>query len=201
MKSIGLYIHIPFCASKCRYCDFLSFENCGSDLQKEYTWALKEEIRKCGELYRNKIIVNTIFIGGGTPSLLEPRLITQIMAEIIKSFRLTEDIEITIEANPGTLSEEKLSAYRKVGINRLSMGVQALNDNCLRGLGRIHTVSDFTENYNMARQVGFDNINMDLMFAIPGHTMKLWEETISRAITFGTEHISFYSLQLEEGTL
>lgn len=197
---LGIYIHIPFCVCKCRYCGFLSFEDADEDIHSRYTKALTDEIRLYGSLYRDEYIVDTIFIGGGTPSVMKPEYTEQILAAVRESFDLAKTCEITIETNPGTLSREKLSAYRNCGINRLSIGVQSLNDNVLKTLGRIHSVREFEENFTLARELGFDNINIDLMFAVPDATMSIWKETLEKALALSPEHISFYSLQIEEGT-
>ncbi|MBP3384097.1 MAG: radical SAM family heme chaperone HemW [Firmicutes bacterium] len=197
IKPAGLYIHIPFCLKKCGYCDFLSFGGCSSRLQEQYVEALKNEI---GMYAGQGIKIDTVFIGGGTPSLLHENHITEIMKAAEAAFCITEDAEITIEANPKTLNADKLSVYRRAGINRLSMGAQAMNDEMLEFMGRAHDRADFLENFRQARQAGFDNINADLMFGIPGQTMEMWKDSLRQMIGLGPDHISFYSLQLEEGT-
>lgn len=197
VKPAGLYIHIPFCLKKCGYCDFLSFGGCSDSLQEQYVKALIKEIR----MYTGrKISLDTVFIGGGTPSLLHENHITGIMKAAEAAFCIRKDAEITIEANPKTLTPDKLMAYRKAGINRLSMGTQSMDDKMLEFMGRAHTGADFEDNFHAARQAGFDNINADLMFGIPGQTMAMWENSLKRVIELSPEHISFYSLQLEEGT-
>lgn len=200
MQTLGLYIHIPFCVAKCKYCGFTSFADVDETKHREYVDKLIEEIKKYGNQYRNSYKVDTVFIGGGTPSILEPYLIEKIMVAIYENFELDIDTEITMEANPKTLTREKLLTYKKVGVNRLSIGVQSFDDIMLKNLGRIHTADDFRENFALARECGFDNINIDLMFAIPNHTLEIWENTLEQAIDIGPEHISFYSLQIEEGT-
>lgn len=197
---LGIYIHIPFCVCKCRYCGFLSFEDADEDIHSRYTKALTDEIRLYGSLYRYEYIVDTVFIGGGTPSVMKPEYTEHIMAAVRESFELAKDCEITIETNPGTLSRQKLSAYRKWDVSRLSIGVQSFDDDVLRTLGRIHSVKEFEDNFTLAREIGFDNINIDLMFAVPGVTMNIWKKTLEKAIVLSPEHISFYSLQIEEGT-
>ncbi len=193
----GLYIHIPFCLKKCGYCDFLSFGGCSEELQEKYVDALCAEL----DMYSGKgVEVDTVYIGGGTPSLLHQNHIQKIMKAAKAAFCITEDAEITIEANPKTLTEDKLTAYRNVGINRLSMGAQAMQDEMLLFMGRAHSKQDFLDNFRAARAAGFDNINVDLMFGIPGQTMEMWENSLNELIELGPEHISFYSLQLEEGT-
>ena len=209
MKSdgtLGLYFHIPFCVRKCPYCGFWS-EGGALTPEKEaaYTTRLCREL--AGETARHgreagaeERIVDTVFFGGGTPTLFQPENIGRILGEARKAFRFAEDCEITLEGNPGTVTPERLSGYRSAGVNRLSLGVQALDDAVLRRLGRIHTAREAEEAVRMARSAGFENLNLDLMFAAPGHTMKEWEETLARAVDLAPEHLSFYSLQLEEGT-
>ncbi len=197
---LGIYIHIPFCVCKCRYCGFLSLENADEDIQSRYVRALTDEIRLYGSLYGNEYIVDTVFIGGGTPSVMEPEYIERIMNVARECFDIADSAEITIETNPGTLNRHKLASYRECGINRLSIGVQSMNDDILRTLGRIHSVREFEENFALARELGFDNINTDLMFAVPGHTERIWRETLEKILELSPEHISFYSLQIEEGT-
>ncbi len=193
----GLYIHIPFCLKKCGYCDFLSFGECSEDLQEKYVDALCTEIG----MYTGKDVeVDTVYIGGGTPSLLHQNHIRKIMKAADAAFCISDGAEITIEANPKTLTEDKLAAYRDAGINRLSMGAQSMNDEMLIFMGRAHNKQDFLGNFKAAREAGFDNINVDLMFGIPGQTMEMWESSLKELIDLGPEHISFYSLQLEEGT-
>ncbi len=193
----GLYIHIPFCLKKCGYCDFLSFGGCSGDLQEKYVDALCTEI---GMYADKKVQVDTVYIGGGTPSLLHQNHIRKIMKAAEAAFCISDGAEITIEANPKTLTADKLAAYREVGINRLSMGAQSMNDKMLTFMGRAHDKQDFLDNFKAAREAGFDNINVDLMFGIPGQTMGMWENSLKELIDMGPEHISFYSLQLEEGT-
>ena len=200
MKKIGIYIHVPFCLAKCKYCGFHSQGGASEAEQAEYVESLLNDIEEYGRVYGEEYIVDTVFIGGGTPSILPSPYIGEILECIFDCFTVDEDAEISMESNPKTLTYENLLSYRKAGINRLSIGVQSLNDDCLKALGRVHTAADFKRNFIMAREAGFDNINMDLMFAIPGHTMEVWEETLDEAIALGPEHISFYSLQIEEGT-
>lgn len=198
--SLGLYLHLPFCMAKCRYCDFLSFQEVSGEEQRQYLHALKKEIELWGEYYKKRFSIDTIFIGGGTPSILAPVLIADLMDAVRAAFYVSEKAEVTIESNPKTLSKEKVTAYLASGINRLSMGVQSLDNGLLHRLGRMHDRTDAVENYLMARDCGFENINLDLMFAIPGQLPKHWIETLTQVIQLRPEHISFYSLQLEEGT-
>ncbi len=200
MKNLGIYIHIPFCLSKCKYCGFHSAAGAGQEEYEQYVASLKDDIEEYGRVYGAEYSVDTIFIGGGTPSILPSAYIGKILDSVRNAFDVEADAEISMESNPKTLTYENLLAYRKYGINRLSMGVQSLDDDCLKALGRVHTAADFRQNFIMAREAGFDNINMDLMFAVPGHTMEIWEETLREAISLEPEHISFYSLQIEEGT-
>lgn len=196
---MGLYLHIPFCIRKCNYCDFLSFE-AGYDRQKAYVGALRKEIELCSDKYRNEYYVDSVFVGGGTPSLLDTSLLRELVEALKKGFTLSKDAEITIESNPKTLNQEKLEAYLDMGINRLSIGVQSFDNELLTRLGRAHSAEDFYNNYSLARSCGFSNINIDLMFSIPGQTLKHWKETLRRTTDLAPEHLSFYSLQIEEGT-
>ncbi|MDD5949919.1 MAG: radical SAM family heme chaperone HemW [Lachnospiraceae bacterium] len=200
-KQLGIYVHIPFCVQKCRYCDFLSFprgEN--SELQyREYVQAV------CSELYSYNALaeeyeVRTIYFGGGTPSLLDAALIGQIMEEIRNGFSVLENAEITIECNPGTTDYTKFVQYREQGCNRLSLGLQSTNEELLKRLGRIHSFRDFQIQYEEAEKAGFDNINVDLMSALPGETLELYEKDLQEVIALCPEHISSYGLILEEGT-
>jgi oxygen-independent coproporphyrinogen-3 oxidase len=197
-NKLGLYIHIPFCIKKCRYCDFLSFSYSDKDLIWAYVNTLVSEIRRQSKEYDYR--VDSIFIGGGTPTLVDAEHIWKILDGIYRSFQVESNVEITIESNPKTLSKEKLKAYHGMNINRLSMGVQSLNDGLLDLLGRTHSAKDFYNNYEDARIIGFDNINLDLIFSIPGQTVSIWVETLNKVLELNPEHISFYSLQLEEDT-
>lgn len=199
-NKLGLYIHIPFCARKCSYCDFISFEGCDDSLKSLYTKELIKEIKHYGFMYKNRFEIDTIFFGGGTPSLLDESLISEILATIQNNFPIDQQAEITLEANPGTITAGKLKTYLTSGVNRLSFGVQSLDDGMLKKLGRIHNVEKFLQNYGNARESGFNNINIDLMFAIPGQTPEIWADTLNGAISLAPEHISFYSLQIEENT-
>ena len=198
-RSLGLYIHIPFCRQKCAYCDFLSFE-CKSDrLLSEYSQALILEIRSRRDDCSDRVI-DTVYFGGGTPSLMSSEDLVRIMDELRRNYRIAGDAEITVEANPTSLTREKLECYLNSGINRLSIGVQSFDNRILRILGRLH---DKNEAFNMiqtARKAGFENIGIDLIFAVPTQTMKMWRDTVRQGIFLGPQHISLYSLQLEEGT-
>lgn len=201
MTEIELYIHIPFCIKKCNYCDFLSFPS--SMIEREnYVNALTNEIAWVGNsiLPEKDISVRSIFFGGGTPSILSASHMERILSTIKKSFAVKEEAEISMEANPGTLDGEKLRGYREAGFNRLSIGLQSTDDMCLKKLGRIHTYQQFEENYKQARDAGFSNINIDLMSALPGQTLSSYENTLQIVTSLEPEHISSYSLILEEGT-
>jgi len=197
---LGLYIHIPFCIRKCNYCDFLSFGGVSEEGQNAYFRSLLHSIKTYHEIYSNQYYVDSIFIGGGTPSLVEAGLIEELMAEIRSGFTVDQNAEISIETNPKMLTKKKLNTYLEAGINRLSIGAQSFDDALLRTMGRVHSAEDVLENYMLARECGFRNVNIDLMFAIPGQTMSVWMDTLEKAIGLEPEHISFYSLQMEEGT-
>ncbi len=197
-RPLGLYIHIPFCVRKCLYCDFLSGPAPQERIDR-YVKALEGQIAAEAELYA-PYEVQTVFFGGGTPSLLSEDQIGALMERIRRCYRLCEGPEITLESNPGTLDPGRLRGYRRAGINRLSMGLQSADDRELKLLGRIHTYADFLDNYAAARKAGFSNINVDLMSALPGQTAREWEETLTRTARLGPEHISAYSLIVEEGT-
>lgn len=193
-----LYLHIPFCVKKCAYCDFLSFPS-GQELQRRYAKRLMEDIDCMGKKYGD-IPVDTIFIGGGTPSVPESRLIVDLMEHVNRAFQISDGAEISMEANPGTVTREKLKEYRRAGINRISFGLQSANDRELKLLGRIHTWAEFLESFALARECGFTNLNIDLMSALPGQTCKSWKDTLKRVTDLEPEHISAYSLIIEEGT-
>lgn len=197
---LELYVHIPFCERKCLYCDFLSAP-ARETVRERYVEALRSEIAGRGEEYRDAL-VTSVFLGGGTPLLLAGAQAGALMGEIGSRFRLAEDAEITIEINPGTVDPGKLSAYRDAGVNRLSIGLQSADDGELEAIGRIHTWERFLETYRQVRQAGFDNVNVDLMSALPGQTVDSWRRTLRRVLSLvpQPEHISAYSLILEEGT-
>ncbi len=198
-KDLGLYIHIPFCKAKCLYCDFNSFA-CRDDFVPAYFNALKKEICLYSDIIKGHRI-KTVFIGGGTPSYVGAHNIYEIVSLLKQRFDMDSCFELTIEANPGTMDLEKLSVYRNAGINRLSIGLQAWQNHLLKNLGRIHTVEQFEENYHLAVKAGFDNINVDLIFAIPGQSFENWEETVNKVAKLNPRHISCYSLIIEEGTV
>lgn len=198
MEEIGLYIHIPFCRQKCLYCDFPSFAG-KEALFSEYTEALCRELAESAEELA-AYGIKSVFMGGGTPTVLPVPLLERIMETVFACCRVLPEAEITIEANPGTLDGEICQRLKKMGFNRISMGLQAWQEELLRRLGRIHDRRQFLENLENARKAGFDNINTDLMFALPGQTLEQWRETLEAVISLGVEHISAYSLIIEEGT-
>lgn len=206
-KQIGLYIHIPFCKQKCSYCDFCSYAE-KQDLISKYIKCLLQEIKEVGINNRadfengkdDLFSIKTIYIGGGTPSLIESKYIVQIMEEIKSNFELDENAEITIEVNPGTVTLEKLEDYNKAGINRLSIGLQSTHEHLLKEIGRIHTYLDFLDTYRFAREAGFENINVDLMIGLPNQTLAEVQDSIEEIVSMEPEHISVYSLILEEST-
>lgn len=198
METLELYVHIPFCVKKCSYCDFLSFPQ-GEEVKRKYVDKLLEEIRLVSGGYGERR-VSSVFVGGGTPSVLPGAWIEEIFAYLRKYFNIEETAEISLEANPGTISEEKLGAYRRAGINRLSLGLQSSSDRELKALGRIHTYGEFLESFRLARAAGFRNINVDLMCALPGQTVEGFMKTLEKTADLNPEHISAYSLIVEEGT-
>ncbi|EGT3847005.1 radical SAM family heme chaperone HemW [Clostridioides difficile] len=210
---LGLYVHIPFCVKKCKYCDFNSYKM-DIDSKKRYIEDLKIEMK----LYSNKLYkdnkyknkeccslnkndkITSIFVGGGTPSILTSDEIREVFISIKEMFDIDENAEITIECNPGTLTLEKLKTMKEIGINRLSIGLQAIQEKHLNFIGRIHTYEEFEKNYKDALSVGFKNINVDLMYSLPNQTLCDWKETLEKVVHLNPTHISAYSLILEEGT-
>ena len=205
-KELGIYIHIPFCQHKCDYCDFVSFSN-KQEFIENYIEAIKKEINN---YFRNTTLleiytVTTIYIGGGTPSYINSKYICEIMHVLEENLKENmvklEDMEITIEVNPGTVNKEKLEQYRKAKINRLSIGLQSTNNGMLKQIGRIHTYEQFLETYQMAKAVGFDNINVDLMIGLPNQTIEDIKRSLQEIVQLNPTHISVYSLIIEEGTV
>ena len=194
---LELYVHIPFCVRKCQYCDFLSGPS-DEETKDRYIEALLKEIRAAEHTEDYEIV--SVFIGGGTPSALKAEAIASIMRTLQEQFFFCEDAEVTIEANPGTVDLEKLTIYRNVGINRLSLGLQSTDAEELKLLGRIHSYEEFLKSYEWAREAGFSNINIDLMFAIPSQTGEAWRQHLYQVAELNPEHISAYSLIIEEGT-
>lgn len=198
MEELGIYIHIPFCKQKCFYCDFCSFAN-KNEMQEKYVETVINEIKNI--THKEKYTVTTIYLGGGTPSILNPNYIKNILQEIKSSFEILDDAEITIEINPGTVNEEKLKRYKEYGINRLSIGLQSANDKILKNIGRIHDYKQFEETFFYARKCGFKNINVDLMIGLPTQSIEDVKQTLEKIIQKNPEHISVYSLIIEEGTI
>ncbi|MDR5586661.1 MULTISPECIES: radical SAM family heme chaperone HemW [Clostridium] len=194
LKEISLYIHIPFCKQKCLYCDFPSYSG-KEKFISEYVNALNKEIRTKSSNYK----IKSIFIGGGTPSYLNEIELEKLL-KCINTLRLEENLEFTMECNPGSLSEDKLKIMKKYNVNRISMGLQSTKSSLLKEIGRIHTLEEFENNYLLARKVGFTNINIDLMFGLPNQSVEDWRRTLEKIIEFNPEHISAYSLIIEEGT-
>lgn len=194
-KEIGVYVHIPFCKRKCYYCDFISF--CEKDeLQEKYINTVIQEIEDFFNLNKN-VKIKTIYIGGGTPSFIDGKYIEKIM----NTFNKGGVVEATIEVNPGSASLEKLKKYKECGINRLSIGLQSTEYRLLKKIGRIHNYNDFLATYNLAREVGFDNINVDLMIGLPGQTIEDVKSSLNKVINLNPSHISVYSLIVEENTI
>lgn len=207
MIETGIYIHIPFCKQKCKYCDFVSFSNMENKVSKYIECVLKEIEEKSNSNKLNfenniedLIQINTIYIGGGTPSIISEEYIEKIINKIRECFKLVDNPEITIEVNPGTVNRKKLEKYFKLGINRTSIGLQSTNDELLKLLGRVHSYSDFEEVYEMARNVGFKNINVDLMIGLPTQTIEDVQKSVYNIISKHPEHVSVYSLIVEENT-
>lgn len=194
-KQIGIYIHIPFCKRKCEYCDFISFSNV-DNIQEQYINAVIDEIKNEAN---KEYIVDTIYIGGGTPSYIDCNYITRIIQTIKDNYSVEEAAEITIEVNPGTIDEEKIKKYKKAGINRVSVGLQSANNKLLKEIGRIHTYEEFLNSYEIIEKY-FDNINVDLMLGLPNQTLEILEDSLKKMIDLKPKHISIYSLILEKNT-
>ena len=203
LETVSLYLHIPFCHTRCHYCDFNTYAGI-LPLREPYVRALLKEIALAGELAQlpdgQSRRSRTIFFGGGTPSLLSVAQITRLLAACRRHFAIDAEAENTLEANPGTLSQEQLVGLRAAGRKRLSMGAQSFDDELLKTLGRIHTTEEITQAVQYARVAGFTSINLDFMFGLPGQTMRHWQETLDRALDLHPEHFSLYSLIIEEGT-
>ena len=199
MRRLGLYIHVPFCVKKCNYCDFYSLACPKKDNLSDYVSIICSHMRREAHLYGD-YTVDSIFIGGGTPSLIEKEDFERLCGTIEECFSLSENVEFSIESNPGTLTKEKLDSYRKCGVNRLSIGLQSANADELKLLGRIHTLDDFKKSFSLARECGFDNINIDLMYALPEQETEDLIRTLDYALRLEPEHISAYCLKIEDGT-
>ena len=198
-RELSIYIHIPFCKRKCSYCDFLSFGGCDIIRQREYVDALCKEIGAYSLIAEDYSVV-TIFVGGGTPSYIPAEYIGKILNKVRKTFTVSADAEITIEGNPDSLTADKIGEYRKLGINRLSIGLQSTNDDMLKTLGRVHNYDQFIAAYSRAREAGFSNINIDIMSGLPGESMESYVKTLGKVVELSPEHISAYSLIVEDGT-
>lgn len=195
---LELYLHIPFCVKKCNYCDFLSF-SADEQIQREYAKALMREIEYYGSLMGERR-VSTIYIGGGTPSWLDSDLLIRILDCVCRNFSVSQDAEISMECNPGTITREKMGDYRNAGINRLSIGLQSANGEELRMLGRIHTYEQFLKTYELARNCGFSNVSVDLMSGLPYQTWEKFAKTLHQVVRLKPEHLSVYTLMIEKGT-
>ena len=200
IKSLGIYVHVPFCAKKCRYCDFTSHTPADENEVASYFDALKEQIMKAAFVYRNEYYVDTIFFGGGTPSFVKSDYITSTLACIKQNWNVAKDAEISLEANPGTIDKFKLRDYRRAGFNRISIGVQSFDNSVLWRLGRIHNSAVAVTAVENAKACGFNNVGIDLMLGVPGQSIDSWRSSMECALSLGLQHISFYSLQIEEGT-
>lgn len=197
MKTLGLYIHIPFCKAKCGYCDFNSYAG-KEEYMESYFSALTKEIESVAKKY--PLPVDTVYFGGGTPTFVDTRYTCDALGKIKELFEQCSDCEVSIECNPGTIGYEGLRKLHDAGFNRLSIGLQSADNRCLKSLGRIHTFEEFSECFENARRTGFGNVSLDLMYGLPDQTMDDWKRTLECAAKFGTEHISCYSLKVEEGT-
>ncbi len=200
MKNLGIYVHIPFCKKKCDYCDFISYTQ-NEEIQNKYVNCLLKTIEQStSKLKLDNYIVNTIYFGGGTPSYINSKNIIEIIKKIQAKFQIAESPEITIEINPGTISEDKLLDYKKCGINRISIGCQAIQDDLLKMLGRIHNYEEFLDTYKLVQKIGFENINVDLMLGLPNQTLEDIENSVKEILKLNPNHLSVYSLIIEEGT-
>lgn len=199
MNEIGIYIHIPFCARKCYYCDFISFANKEKEIDR-YCNSLIKEIQHESKKINKQDVATTIYIGGGTPSFVDAKYITEIIETIRNNYMVEKNAEITIEVNPGTADENKLKEYKKCGVNRLSIGLQSTQNELLKQIGRIHTYEEFLNCYNLARKIGFNNINVDLMLGLPNQSLQDIEESLNKVIKLNPDHISLYSLIIEKNT-
>ena len=197
MDVVSVYVHIPFCRSKCAYCDFNSYAGL-EYLFEPYVQALARDIRLVGEGL--SLQSRTIYLGGGTPTVLPLSLLEEVLSALRQAFRMANDVEITIEANPGTVDSDYLAGLLDLGVNRLSLGVQSLDDGLLRLLGRIHTAAEAVESYNLARQAGLANISLDLIYGVPHQTLELWQSTLRQTLSLQPDHLSLYALTLEEHT-
>ena len=199
-KSLGIYIHIPFCVKKCHYCDFCSAP-ADEEIKNQYTSRLISEISSpSAREFLSEHTIDTVYFGGGTPTCLSPRALNSILSAVYECYSVSSDTEITFECNPGTVDRDDLVELKKGGFNRISLGLQSTHDSELKTLGRIHNFRDFDATFNCARQAGFDNISLDLMYGLPQQTAESFEASLNTVIKYSPEHISAYSLIIEEGT-
>lgn len=196
----GLYVHVPFCLKKCNYCDFCSFEGLSHESREAYISALKREVLLYAQNEKNKIQVETVFFGGGTPSLLTPREFYEICESLASTFDISRSAEFTVEANPKTLTAELLREYCTCGVNRISIGLQSIHENELKKLGRIHSYPDFLHSFKLVEKSGISNVNVDVMYGIPEQTLKSFSETLKALTALSVPHLSVYGLMIEEGT-
>ena len=199
MGKLGVYIHIPFCIRKCNYCDFCSFPDKDGESMRKYCAELCRRMRAFAD-DKGKCEVDTVYFGGGTPSLLSTECFESLFEALHECFLIDADAEITVECNPATVSRESLASLRALGVNRLSIGLQSANENELRALGRLHSFGELCESFELAREVGFDNISLDLMYGIPEQTLESFENSLLRVCELAPEHISAYGLKIEDGT-
>lgn len=197
--NLSLYIHIPFCVKKCFYCDFASVSD-SPGTHEEYISSVLREMEFCSHEMPESLVAQTLYMGGGTPSLLHPKLVGKLIEAALKNYNLAATAEITLEANPGTVTAESFAGYRSAGVNRLSIGIQSLDDSMLSLLGRAHSAQQARNALSMARSAGFDNIGIDLIHSLPGQTLEHWQRTLHDAVALGADHISAYGLTVEEGT-
>ncbi len=202
MKTVGIYVHIPFCKQKCKYCDFISFQNCENYFDDYFECLKKEITEKANEINseNKEILIDTIYFGGGTPSIVCEKYIEEVLNKIYEYYNVSENAEITVEVNPGTVDKFKLEKYFEIGINRLSIGLQSTDDKLLKMLGRIHTYKEFENTYDLARKIGFKNINVDLMIGLPNQSLENVHDSLEKIVQKNPEHISVYSLIIEENT-
>ncbi|OIQ61555.1 oxygen-independent coproporphyrinogen-III oxidase-like protein YqeR [Moorella thermoacetica] len=198
-KASHIYIHIPFCARKCNYCDFISYPEQSPEVMAVYCHRLEEEMELAAGTWQPGPAV-TVFLGGGTPTILPAGLLERILVAVERNIDRQPGAEVSVEANPGTITLEKLRVLRSAGVNRLSLGVQSFDDRLLKAMGRIHRRRDIYQAYHLARRAGFANINLDLIFGLPGQTLENWQATLKEALALQPEHLAAYSLQVEENT-
>lgn len=199
-KNLGIYLHIPFCLSKCSYCDFYSITDFNDNLMEEYRNSIKKEIKYFAQKYGDSYLVDTVFLGGGTPSTLKTEYLYEILDEVYKNFHVYENSEISMELNPKTVNLQKIKDYKNMGVNRISVGIQSMDDKILKALGRAHNKIEAVETVSRIKSAGFENYSIDLMFAVPGQDISSWKKTLKEAVELGSPHISLYSLEIMENT-